>query len=113
MAIHWRELLDLANAIAAGMKEEAARRTAASRAYYAAFHCANAYLGIEGYTGHRAVVEALLSSQSNRDVAAGRMLNQAMRRRVKADYRLSQGFTDQDMRACMGDATRVVNMLGG
>ena len=112
MATHWRELLELAQEIAASIEGEPARRAAAGRAYYAAFHCANEHLGSGEYIGHRIVMERLLGSQSKRDIAAGRMLGQAMRRRVHADYHLSKPFGDKEMLACIEDARRVVKMLG-
>ncbi len=112
MPTQWHELLELARAIATGMQGEAARRAAASRAYYAAFHCASEHLGIREYIGHAKIVERLLCMQSHNMQAAGRLLHQAMRRRVKADYQLGRPFTEEDMRACMRAAERVANMLG-
>ena len=112
MATHWRDLLDLACEIAEGMQGEAAKRASASRAYYAAYHCAKEYLGVCEYIRHQDLVERLLSAQSDRLANAGRMLQQAKWRRVKADYRLEQLFTDEDLRACIQDAKQVTNMLG-
>ena len=113
MATSWRELLELARAIGAEMEGEAARRAAASRAYYAAWHCACEKLGIRDYIGHAPLVRALMESGSDPLVKAGRLLNQARRRRVHADYRLERAFSEQDMRACIEAAAKAAGMLEG
>jgi len=101
MAMHWRELLDLADRIASQMDDEAARRAAASRAYYAVFHGACERLKISGYIGHKNLVEKLFNAGNHR---AARLMQQAMHTRVHADYFLDRSFSEEKMRDCIACA---------
>jgi uncharacterized protein (UPF0332 family) len=88
----WSDYLDLADELAARVGEEAAERTAISRAYYAAFGMARAYLRAKGVgipSGSLAHVAAWDRFHATPDPVHRRIADRGRRlrkRRGRADY---------------------------
>lgn len=94
---------------------EAVFRTAASRAYYAAFH--ESRLLVERLTRapighgrvHQKVIDALKGAEQTRQ--AGLMLERLRRKREHADYRAEQPFGAKDAEDAVGFADEVMHAL--
>jgi uncharacterized protein (UPF0332 family) len=91
------DLIQLASRLAAnpGLGDAEARyRSAASRAYYGAFHLARAFLAdlgarlLKNATGHAELYRVLLSSGQSDAQNAARLLSDLRRNRNAADYDL-------------------------
>jgi uncharacterized protein (UPF0332 family) len=84
----WDDFLELADRLAAGPADEAAARTAISRAYYAAFHAGREFLassGIDADMSRRAHQQVRQVLQA-RDAGLGDVLGQLHDWRKQADY---------------------------
>jgi uncharacterized protein (UPF0332 family) len=96
----WLEYLELAEELASRPNDEAASRTAISRAYYATFHTGREYLMRTGIfldrsrNAHRQVQDALRTQSAE----IGQDLEQLHFWRKRADYDILQ-FTDIDEQA--------------
>ena len=98
MAVTPQALRDGAQQAALGAGDsEVERRSAASRAYYAAFHrcqpIAHAHPVFVDTGSHRRVVEAMTGSANKQIKSIGWRLEQCREKRVKADYHLADEFT--------------------
>jgi uncharacterized protein (UPF0332 family) len=99
--------------------EEAARRTAISRAYYAAFHKGREMLGSLGFTfsrgpdAHKHVVLYLQQSGNGKVVAAGQKLESLRSIRNKADYDLQTPHVAarQNAELHLKDAQKIMDAL--
>ncbi len=84
------DYLRLASKLAsASADDEAALRSAISRAYYGAFHLAIAYLESLGFqtTGHGEPRYLLSASDNSDTIHAGTLLSDLQNARVRADYK--------------------------
>lgn len=112
----WDDFLILAERLAREADDEADRRTAISRAYYAAYHEAAAYVRATGLLRARhshekvwAAVAAGLASSGGDLVADAERLR---RRRIAADYRNPfPGDVDEEARAALVEARSVIEEL--
>lgn len=125
MSFNWTEFLTLAEALQSDPDSpgppEAALRSAASRAYYAAFHCALDFATREGftptYTGedHSRIQDHFRRrkppGEARRKIA--QELNRAYDHRRKADYRDTLGTTSAETLAhfAIGSARNVLANL--
>src|SRR5262245_21874293 len=86
------DFISLAGRLAAS-RDEAALRTAVSRAYYGAFHLAIAFLAeIDcpvSTNDHAEPVRRLSNSGNENAITAGRMLNDLQGARIRADYKFN------------------------
>jgi uncharacterized protein (UPF0332 family) len=119
MPISPTEWLDYART-QVGAASEAAWRSAASRAYYGAYHAtlpiATPLLGSDGGGSHERVIKALTNCRSN-DVgpqrasalkSLGYLLSHARASRVAADYNTSVCFTGHEAAAAIDEANSVL-----
>ena len=87
----WNRFLALAERLAALADDEAAQRTAISRAYYAAYHATSAYARSRGILGgthsHRRVWDAFAGTADADRANVGAIGGILSRRRQAADYR--------------------------
>ena len=86
----WNGFLDLADRLLADAPDEASLRSATSRAYYAAYHAAAAFVrasGLlrQGHTHHRVWI-ALTTDANPARSAIGDRGDRLRRRRIAADY---------------------------
>jgi hypothetical protein len=124
MSYDWIEFLELAESLESGPDSpgprEAALRSAASRAYYAAFHQALEYATREGfapaYTGddHKRVQAHFRrhtpASKARRRIALE--LDRLLAERHKADYRNDIGKRPESLAShAVGMATRIIQNL--
>lgn len=91
---------------------------AASRAYYAAFHAAQALLysaGLEARTHHGVVllVGTHFVRPGHLSAELGRVISRLQRDREDADYNIGAVFTDQEARAAIEDAERLLSAVRG
>ncbi len=121
----WTEFFRLAQQLSADRArlhdDEALRRTAASRAYYACYHCALALARRRGYNASAAnlasfgVHERLIrwmQSQDDRTLAqVGGQLLTLKALRVDADY-FSQQFSPESTATAVAIAKRLLRHLG-
>lgn len=114
-----REIFDLAEKLYTHAKgNEAAFRSAASRAYYSIYHLMGETLGLENYWqqpgSHRLVEEEILSQTIACDefvkLAKG-TFKSLLDARVHADYRLNQPFTNTDVIASMIRARQIFEAI--
>jgi uncharacterized protein (UPF0332 family) len=113
------DFLDLAAFLAAQNRNEAARRTAVSRAYYAAFHFARAYLKDLGVavpanaSGHEFIVLRLENCGHAEAYEAGALLSDVRSERNRADYDLTHRSFDkiEGVRAVIERASEVQRLL--
>jgi uncharacterized protein (UPF0332 family) len=114
------DFIQLAGRLAARPQENAAvYRTVVSRAYYGAFHLAQALLSEWGFTAPRldnahVFVQHLLIGSEHVDAAsAGRLIENLHGNRLKADYDLGFSAADQQRFAQLAveRAHRVVTLL--
>lgn len=113
MTFTWPTFLDLAEDLL--LDDEAARRTAVSRAYYAVFHAARRRrardLGFESTrtVGHQDLWEHFKKSAVTKQLGfSGERL---LKRRQKADYDLSPAWDMPNARAAVDDARRLLREL--
>ena len=111
-----RDFLAFASKIAVVHHEEAARRSAISRAYYGGLHRALELFrsfGITVDTRHDNVANDLKSSLLAHGVVAGRALDRLRELRVKADYRLeNDSVCSPDLvAACVESASELLILL--
>ena len=107
------ELLQFAESLVG--TSEVSNRTAASRAYYAAYHaCTNKYTTLgkrEGAGMHRSFIDGLIGSNISQDRSLGYMLDALQRMRIKADYKLSSEFSAANATEVTNGAGRVMEKL--
>ena len=124
MTISPAEWLDYAkNSV--GVASEAARRSAASRAYYGAYHAVrpiaeplalkrNVSLG-----SHEGLIKALTEVRTN-DVgnqranayrSLGHLLSQARVSRISADYKVNAAFTEKQVATAIEEAEAVISHI--
>lgn len=112
MAFDPQKFLELARDLAERANDQAALRSAISRAYYAAFLSARAVAETGGRrfdTPHRQVWEHLALNMSFIDLKGLRL----RRSRNKADYRLGVVFTPQEAKTSIDRAEQILEMLAG
>ncbi len=111
-----RDFLTLANALAAGATE-AARRSAISRAYYAAFHTARLLLRDLGFRvprgdqAHAYLWMRLSNCGDPQVVAAGQKLQDFRGKRNEADYNLDVPLPQANVPPRLIVADRVIQTL--
>ena len=107
------ELLQFAESLVG--TSEVSNRTAASRAYYAAYHaCTNKYTTLgkrEGVGMHRSFIDGLKDSNISQDRSIGYMLETLHRIRTKADYQLSSEFSAVNATEVTNGAGRVMEKV--
>jgi uncharacterized protein (UPF0332 family) len=116
-----RDFVRLASTMSVAMPIDPARcRTAISRAYHGAFHCASealAVLGVpigRGSSAHGRASRLLQASGDNALKAAGDFLQDLHRLRIVADYRMSAApevETVESARVAVEKARRIVDHL--
>ncbi|HHH26865.1 MAG TPA: hypothetical protein ENK57_00730 [Polyangiaceae bacterium] len=119
MPVDPHDILDLARAIGKlRSSDEAARRSAASRAYHAAFHAARLHVwrwrlaappGVHGT--HQGLIEALASSPDPADQRNGYRLRQVRDIRHRADYDIHVPFEPSEVRQALREADDLVRRL--
>jgi uncharacterized protein (UPF0332 family) len=111
MSFDWRDYLKLAGTLASA-ESEAARRTAVSRAYYAAYHQAKIYLTdttqLNGEK-HEHVIAVLKHHRMRDQRDTGLQLERLKRFRESADY--IQNQFDVKPAEVIATAEKVVGML--
>ncbi len=127
MTFDWEEFLDVAQKLSAlaeeeqGQAREALRRTAISRAYYAAFCSTAIWLRRnypkhplpEGGEIHRGVIEFFEWHREDEFKQVGALLDRMRKRRNLADYRTLLKDSEQLLERNIFDANRVLNALAG
>ncbi len=134
MRFDWGDFLQLARDISqAGSGDalaEAKWRAAASRAYYAAYHTADAYYkrthngspapttrhrlggGSRNLDLHAALIEGLKDTEAEPAATVGRLLSTVKATRVNADYRSDARVSDQDAALAVETAQEIMDVLG-
>lgn len=114
MAVDPETLLHAAVVLGRG-KEEVDWRNAASRAYYAAFHCCRAVaqqarLPVpESLSAHAVLIDALTQNLNPPSLKGlGYMLEQCRKRRNEADYDIHQEFPRQLAETVLNDCRRIL-----
>lgn len=112
----WGDYLALAERLATETDNEAAQRTAISRAYYAAYHAPAAFVRDKGMleTGHshRAVWAAFIANSDADRVRVGWRGHFLKLIRLDADYRLPvRGDLAKLTRQALADARDVIEAL--
>lgn len=107
------ELLALAEQLPTN--DEASNRTAAGRAYYAAYHaCQQVYktAAQPQSTGmHKAFISTLQTSTASLDRKIGYILKSIHDTRIQADYKLNDEFPSICRNRAIADATRILSLL--
>ena len=112
----WDEYLVLAERLAAEKSDEAAQRSAISRASYAAYHAAARFVRDKGILTtrhrHRLVWEAL-ADQADGDLSAiGARGNRLTQTRIEADYQTRfPGNLEERVNNAVADARDVIETL--
>lgn len=114
----WGDYLTVARRLAAPPTDEADLRTAISRAYYAAYHAAAAFVRAEGIleSGHTHVTvwDALAGDAGVDQAEAGRRGHRLKLLRQAADYRNPfPGDIDKQVRFALGEARSLVEVFEG
>jgi uncharacterized protein (UPF0332 family) len=92
-------------------------RTATSRAYYAAFHIASAFMANLGFTvpnaerAHAYLWLRLQNAGAATIQRAGILLNDLRRERTRADYDLHRTFAQARVLAAVQDAATIIQIL--
>jgi uncharacterized protein (UPF0332 family) len=112
----WEELLVLADRLAQETADEAAHRTAISRAYYAAYHTAAAYVRAQNLLQtrhtHASVWGAFTTDLDDERADVGRWGEILRRRRVAADYSNPfLGDVGGQARAAVAEARTLIAIL--
>lgn len=113
MNFDWTRFIDLAAELSA-RNEEAATRSAVSRAYYGAFCLARDRATLDEYKKpdvHRAVIDRYEQSPSGRERTVGQFLAELFRQRKKADYESGFQVDSAVARRAVEKARRVANHL--
>lgn len=113
MSFDWREYLQLARRLAEGAADEAAKRAAISRAYYAAYNMTRRYLLIRarGEGSHRIVWEAAEKHQRDDVKLAGKKGKRLKERREDADYEPSMDALDYRLSESLLLAQQILDLL--
>jgi uncharacterized protein (UPF0332 family) len=113
MSFNWSSYLLLAQELG-GRADEAARRSAISRAYYCAFHVANDHLKANSVTldlkrhSHERVWHVYLKSSKPECVKIGTDGNRLRVTRTDADYRLGRQVTSGLVQRSIQEAETIV-----
>lgn len=116
MPFDWAEYLRLAEELAQRPDDEAAHRSAVSRAYYAAFCRACAHLiqqnipVSQGDGSHKRIWESF-SSLGRTYSGVQNNGDRLLRRRVVADYRDDQTVSPQDAKSAVGTSKNILTWL--
>lgn len=121
MSTHPTDIFELAKFIFANRLNEAGRRSAVSRAYYAAWHSTKDIFGMpvdseDGETTHKAVIRSAAARAKApgpaREEAAkiASQLDVLRRLRNRADYKLEQEFEKNNCADCLERVTRVIEL---
>jgi uncharacterized protein (UPF0332 family) len=97
---------------------EMERRVAASRTYYAALHRCHLIAQAQGIFSdipgtHAQVIEALTRSRDTKLKSIGWQLEECRKKRVKADYHLTDDFTANDGEAVAEQCERIWARIEG
>lgn len=117
-----KEFIDLAGRLVASgsTSDSAARcRSAISRSYYGAFHCAAAVLEelgkppLKNAQGHRETINTLLRSKIAAACEAGGFIDDLHTSRIRADYRLEDTRSEniQNAKLSVEDASNALSAL--
>ena len=112
----WKDFLSLAERLAREGNDESSQRTAISRAYYAAYHAAAAYVAAKGFVRGRHSHEKVWAAVAA-DPGAGRgdvpeKAERLRRRRIAADYRIPfPGEVVKQARTAIDEARDVIEAL--
>lgn len=98
---------------AASNGDEAQRRSAVSRAYYAAFLVARDAKGISSRErdGHKLVIDAYMKGNED-DISIGNRLATLKHKRVKADYLVHETCSQRDSGSALQTAQKILIDLG-
>lgn len=112
MAFQWRSYFDLALELSQRTEEEAALRSAISRAYYAVYCTARDSLSERPLgTAHRPVWEAFRSSGNRDRRRVGNKGSALQRTREQADYESSVPDIQRTARKALTDAEELLRLL--
>jgi uncharacterized protein (UPF0332 family) len=118
MTFNWQDYLRLAKELANRADDEASQRSAISRAYYAAFHCACVYVeaqspGTLKRTGddHFIVWKHLSNAPKKQEKSAGWSGDRLVKMRRKADYEGASLEFPKATREALANAETVLNSL--
>lgn len=118
MSFNWREYLRLAKELAKQEQDEASQRSAISRAYYAAFHCARIYVQTHNPElversgdDHGKVWRYLSAAAKRQEKVAGRSGGSLRWIRNRADYDASGLDFPKDTKDASAEAERILNSL--
>jgi uncharacterized protein (UPF0332 family) len=109
----WKDFLKVAEDLSLSSQDEAKRRTAISRAYYAAFCAARKHLNDESITEniHRNVINAYQYSQNKDEKMIGWKLDLIRKHRVTADYFDSKPVTIDDVDYSIARAKEIFEII--
>jgi uncharacterized protein (UPF0332 family) len=98
---------------AASSGDDAQRRSAVSRAYYAAFLVARDAKGIssQGPDSHKRVIDAYMAGNQE-DISIGNRLATLKQKRVKADYFVHETCSQRDSGSALQTAQKILIDLG-
>lgn len=119
MSFDWNEYLQLAKHLG-GLRNEAASRTAVSRAYYCAFHAASLSLKSNNITTnpkyardrHLQVWKIYIDSSDRDCVRIGNKGQRLKIERHAADYEPDRDFPDSHVQRCISQAEELVTGIG-
>jgi uncharacterized protein (UPF0332 family) len=113
----WIDFLEFAKELG---ESDASRRTAISRAYYAAFHTSRDYLvqshripSLVRHRAHAIVWNTFGESDASVDQRIGQMGYRLSRFRQRADYELVYPQLDIDLRIVLRDAEWLIREISG
>ena len=111
---NWKDYLVLAEELALCSQDEAKRRSAVSRAYYAVFCAARKYINMEDYAGpdvHRAVIREYNKSPNKDERMVGFKLDIARKYRAAADYRDWETIDVSSMEDSIARAKQIFDII--
>lgn len=119
MAIRPQDFLDTATVLS-DSNNESDFRTSIGRSYYCSYHKALSYLEIEdtedwvgGRGGvHQKVIDSLSDSGTLKIKGVSYILQAMKEKRTDADYDLSVEITQDDAKAALMSAKRIIEILG-
>jgi len=116
MTFDWSNYLQLARQLGQ-TQDEAAQRTAISRAYYAAFHAADEILKVKDITldssrpPHERVWSIYVKSPNRQCIVIGNEGFRLRNARVDADYKSDKTISPALVARCLAEAQRVMNSV--
>lgn len=113
MTFDWRDYLKLARRLAESAADDAAKRAAISRAYYAAYNMTRLYLHImaKGEGSHRIVWEAADRDSREKVKLAGKKGWKLKERRELADYEPRMSDLNYRLTESLDLAQQILNLL--